>query len=103
VREDDVRATPTEVCIAALLGPFAVLPGQDRANEADKGAAAGRDADHIGPSDQNPRDGLVWRRPTSLCGSSRLRRPTCHPAYWGLKLFLELARIGLICGASGVS
>jgi hypothetical protein len=41
--------------IAAGLGPFVVLLGQDRADEADDGAAAGEDADHIG----SPADFLV--------------------------------------------
>ena len=34
--------------IAAGLGPFVVLLGQHRADQADDGLAAGEDADHVG-------------------------------------------------------
>ena len=34
--------------IAAGLGPFVVLLGQHRADQADDGVAAGEDADHVG-------------------------------------------------------
>jgi hypothetical protein len=35
--------------VAAGLGPFVVLLGQDRADKADDGLAGGEDADDIGP------------------------------------------------------
>jgi hypothetical protein len=34
--------------VAAALGPFVVLLGQDGADEADDGGAVGEDADHVG-------------------------------------------------------
>ena len=40
---EDVQAD-----VAAHLGPFVVLLGQDRAGEADRGVAVGEDADDVG-------------------------------------------------------
>jgi len=37
-----------EAEVAAAFGPFVVLFGQDRADEADQGVAAGEDADDVG-------------------------------------------------------
>ena len=34
--------------VATAFGPFVALFGQDRADEADEGVAAGEDADHVG-------------------------------------------------------
>ena len=36
--------------VAAGFGPFIVLLGQHRADQADDGVAAGEDADHVGPA-----------------------------------------------------
>src|SRR5918994_7456920 len=48
-----------EADVAAGLGPFVVLLGEDRADEADQGVAVGEDADDVGAAADLPVEPLV--------------------------------------------
>jgi hypothetical protein len=47
-----------EAEVAAAFGPFVVLLGQDGADEADEGAAVGKDADDVGAAADLPVEAL---------------------------------------------